>query len=56
MGAPIKVCQDLLEEEIPEEINIMFLRLFPWCLDFALTMKVILNKLEELVGKTIVHF
>lgn len=41
---PIKVCQDLLEKEIPEEINTVLLRIFPWCLGFALTMKANLDK------------
>lgn len=44
VGIPIKVSQELLEKEIPEEMNIVFLRLFPRCLGFALTVKVILDK------------
>lgn len=44
-GIPIKeFSQDLLEKEMPEKINIMFLRLFPHCLGFALAVKVILDK------------
>lgn len=43
VGIPTKLSQELLEKEIPEEINIVFLELFP-CLGFALTVKVILDK------------
>lgn len=44
-GIPIMVSQDVLEKEMPEEINIVvFLRLFPHCLGFAVTVKVILDK------------
>lgn len=43
VGIPTKLSQELLEKEIPEEINIVFLDFFP-CLGFALTVKVILDK------------
>lgn len=44
IGILIKVSQDLLQKEMPEEINIVFLSLFPHCLGFALTVKVIIDK------------
>lgn len=44
VGIPVMVSQDPLGKEMPEEINIVFLRLFSHCLGFALTVKVIFDK------------